>query len=143
MKKAILFLALLFSASTFAEQVTLKQAKCTLFGHLKVKVYGLESYGKIGTGYLRGNLPLSDDCDEVREDFIQSMGRGTSEADVHLDRQIIIIRDRHDNDNDKMDKRWTCTTKERKTLTVDFPQFPYVTFKAVRERTLRINHYCR
>ncbi len=141
MKKIVLLFALMLSTNLFAEEVTLKQAKCTLFGNLKIKVYGLESYGRVGTGYLRGNLPMSDDCDAVKEDFEQSLGRGSSSVDVNLDTRIIVIRER--DDDDKIEKRWRCTTKERKTLTVAFPEFPYVAFKNVIERTLRVNHYCR
>ncbi|MCO4793423.1 MAG: hypothetical protein KC493_06920 [Bacteriovoracaceae bacterium] len=137
MKKILLLAVMIFSTSVFAEDVRIKKTNCTMFGNLKVKVSGLESFGRLGTGYLRANVPVLDSCREVMMTFNQTMGRGTSSVDVDLTKETIIRRE-HRNDNKEM----ICTTVERSTLSVVFPNFSEYTFKNITEKIIDRDRYC-
>ncbi|TNE99578.1 MAG: hypothetical protein EP326_07905 [Deltaproteobacteria bacterium] len=146
MKKIILLAALFMTTAAFAEDVRVIKTKCSLFGNLKIKVTGLEAYGKIGEGYLKANVPVFDNCKDTMMVFNQTMGRGMATVDARLKKEIITRRERRDRDNDrhKLDKwEYTCTDYERTTLMVDFPEFPDMPFDRVEERVVRWDYYCR
>jgi hypothetical protein len=144
MKKLILLATLFMTTTVFADNVRVIKTKCSLFGNLKIKVTGLESYGKIGQGYLKANIPMFDNCRDAMMDFNQTMGRGMTTVEALMAKEIITRRERRDNDRNTMDKwEYTCTDYERTTLTVNFPEFPDMPFKRIEERVVRWDYYCR
>lgn len=135
--------ALFMTASVFAEDVRVIKTRCSMFGNLKVKVSGLEAYGKIGLGYLKANIPMFDSCKDAMMDFNQTMGRGMATVKARMAKEIITRRERR-NDRDKMDKwDYTCTDYERTTLTVNFPEYPGMPFTRIEEKVVRWDYYCR
>lgn len=127
MKKLFFAAVLLFSTSAFADMVQVKKVKCTLFGNLKVKVRGLESYGKVGEGYLRANLPMRRDCDAVATRFSQTMGRGIQATTVDFDRYEIQRQISRGGDNDK--SNYECEVYKRSILKITFPKYGSTMFK--------------
>jgi hypothetical protein len=45
-----------FVSNANATDVSIIKSKCALFGNIKMKVKGLESRGRIGTGFLKTNI---------------------------------------------------------------------------------------
>ncbi len=144
MKKIIMLAALFMTASVFAEDVRVIRTKCSLFGNLKIKVTGLEAYGKIGEGYLKANVPVFDSCKDTMMVFNQTMGRGMASVDASMKKEIITRRERRNDNDRKLDKwEYRCTDYERTTLTVNFPEFADMPFNRVEERVVRWDYYCR
>jgi hypothetical protein len=144
MKKLILLASLFMTTSIFAENVRVIKTKCSLFGNLKIKLKGLDSYGKIGQGYLKANIPMFESCKEAMMDFNETMGRGMTTVDTLMAKEIITRRERRDNYRLLMDKwEYRCTDYERTTLTVNFPEYPGMPFKRIEEKVVRWDYYCR
>jgi hypothetical protein len=121
-KKLLLIVLVLGSSSLFAETVSIRKAKCSLFGNLKVKLSGLHSYGRLGKLTLTSNLPLSTDCDRSLEKFLGSVSRSSSRVSANISTRIIYtqVNDRNNDKNEKRSDRDHCKVQERKTLTVRF-----------------------
>lgn len=132
MKKLFFAVVLLLSTNAFAEMVQVKKVKCTLFGNLKVKVRGLESFGNVGEGYLRANLPMRRDCDAVASEFSRTMGRGVQAVTVDFDRYEIQRQISRGSDRDKTD--YECEVYLRSSLSVNFPRFGSTEFKNTHEK---------
>jgi hypothetical protein len=132
MKKLFFAAFLLFSTSAFADMVQVKKVKCSLFGNLKVKVRGLESYGRVGEGYLKANLPMRRDCDSAAIRFSQTMGRGVQAANVDFDRYEIQRQVSRGGDNDKGD--YECEVYRRSVLNITFPRFGSTNFKNMHDK---------
>jgi len=119
------------SSSLFAETVSIKKVKCSLFGNLKIKVSGLESYGRIGRMTLMANIPLRTDCKSEMNDFLGSVSRSRSHVSADLDTRIIY---RQVDNND--DKGRRCIITERKTLSVVFDTASSYVFKAMTTKDI-------
>lgn len=132
MKKLFFAAILLLSTSAFADMVQVKKVKCTLFGNLKVKVRGLESYGRVGEGYLKANLPMRSDCDSASTRFNQRMGRGVHATTVDLDRYEVQKQVSTGRDDRKSE--YECEVYMRSVLNVTFPKFGSTNFKNTHDK---------
>ncbi len=132
MKKLFFAAVLLLSTSAFADMVQVKKVKCSLFGNLKVKVRGLESYGRVGEGYLKANLPMRSDCDSASTRFSQTMGRGVQATNVDFDRYEVQRQVNRGGDNDK--NNFECEVYRRSVLNVTFPKFGSTNFKNTHDK---------
>lgn len=128
MKKLLLIILVLGSSSLFAETVSIRKAKCSLFGNLKVKLSGLQAYGRLGKLTLTSNLRLSVDCDRALENFLGSVSRSSSQVTANISKKFIYTQV-NNRDNDKRDDKKYCKVEERKTLTVRFLNASSHTFK--------------
>ena len=131
MKKLILLLAFAFVSNVNAADVSIISSKCTLFGNIKLKVTGLESRGRLGTGYLKTNIPMNENCGEALVEFNEAMGRGIQAVETRTETRQFERRTGGGRDSDA-----TCSTIERKTLTVVFNNYDDFIFKRAQERTI-------
>lgn len=145
MKKLFFAGLFLLASAAQAEMLTVKKTKCSLFGNLKVKVSGLESYGRVGTGYLKANLPMRADCDAVATRFTQTMGRNATLASVDYDRYMDRRTVHRGGNDDKIAKRDTmCEVYEVKKIFVVFSRFGSQTFKNTTRRLVDTYYgHCR
>lgn len=141
MKKLFFAAVFLVAASAQAEMVSIKKTKCSLFGNLKVKVSGLESYGRVGKGYLKANLPMRADCDAVETRFNQTMGRGMASTTVDFDQYEIQRQINRGGDN-KRDIE--CEVYKRSVLNITFPRYGSTKFKNTHDKLVdRYYGHCR
>lgn len=142
MKKLIFAAVFLFTAAAQADMVSVKKAKCSMFGNLKIKVSGLSSYGSVGTGYLKANLPMSTDCDSVVSNFRSTMGRSATSANVAA-KTFTVQREIERGGRD--DKRTTmCEVSKKSVIKLTFPKFSSIVFKNSTSRVVRTYYgYCR
>ena len=131
MKKFILLVAFVFVSNANAADVSVVKSKCTLFGNIKIKVTGLENRGRIGTKYLKANVPMRSNCNETLAELNQSMGRGLQAVTTAMETRQFETRTGGGRDNDA-----TCSIIERKTLSMVLNNYDSLVFKRSQDRTI-------
>ena len=122
----ILIAALLFAGAAQGAEVTLKKAKCSLFGNIKVKVRGLD-HGSLGRKYLEHNLKFFTNCDRIETEFHQSIGTGPYQVEAKKD---TWFTQKQRGKGEKV----RCKIYEHKKLSVVFADYPSLTFSRQKKR---------